>query len=66
MKKLILAIAMTASTVAFLSCSKHDEELKATAMLSDMGRANFYVSLELSNRNTTDKANLAQADYNAN
>jgi len=66
MKKLILAIAVTASTVAFLSCSQHDEELKVTAMLSDMGRANFNAGLELSNRNNTDKANLAQADYSAN
>jgi len=69
MKKSIVAIAITTSIIAFSSCSSKNTEREADskiAMSRDLGRAKFNAGLELNRRNSTDKANLGQADYNAN
>jgi len=69
MKKSITAIAITASIIAFSSCSQQNTERDSDskiAMSIDLGRENFNAGLAIATRNSTDKANLAQADYNAN
>jgi len=69
MKKSITAIAIAAGIIAFSSCSQQNTEREADskiAMSIDLGRENINAGLELTGRNSTDKANLGQADYNAN